>query len=97
MATSVRSNSFVYQHDNYSTTSSAATKTPANKPIDYLLISNVDSANDASISFDGGNNFITVKHGVSLELFPARMYSYQVQDASSGNHASLQCLYGSEA
>lgn len=95
MATQTVSNSLIYRHDNYNTTSTAATKTPTAR-IDYLLLSNTDSANDASISFDGGNTFLTLKHGVSLELLPNKLVSYQVKDASSGNHATMECLYGSD-
>jgi hypothetical protein len=97
MATNTKSSSYIYRHDNYSTvaSSSVATKTPA-EPISYLLISNTDAANDAQVSFDGGTNFITVKHGVALELYPANMVSYMVQDAVDGSHAAMQCLYGSD-
>ena len=97
MATNIRSNSYVYRHDNYNTPAAAsiATKTPA-QPIDYLLISNVDTANDAKVSFDGGTKFITIKHGFSLELWPAKMISYMVKDAVDNSHASIECLYGSE-
>lgn len=94
--TQVKTGSNVLRHDNYNTASSAATKTPTN-PIDYLLIQNVDAANDASISFDAGSTFITLAHGSSLELYVSKLVSYQIKDANSGSHATMQCLYGSEA
>jgi hypothetical protein len=97
MATNVRSNSLKYRHDNYSTVAAAsvATKTPV-EPADYLLISNVDAANDAKLSFDGGTTYITLHHGLALELFPCRMISYMVKDAVDASHATIECLYGSE-
>lgn len=97
MATNTKSSVYKYQHDNYSTVAAAsvATKTPTH-PACYLLISNTDSANDAKVSFDGGSNYITIRHGVSLELFPANLISYMVKDAVDNSHATIECLYGYE-
>lgn len=98
MAANVRSSSYFYRQDNYTTVAAAsvATKTPL-VPIDYLLIYNTDAANSASLSFDGGNTFFTLKAGVQLQLFPSKMISYMVKDTVDNSHAALQCIYGSES
>ena len=97
MPTSLITTSRVLRHDNYTTVAAAsiATKTPTS-PLDYLLISNTDAANDASFSFDGGTTFFTVAHGTSLSLYVDKLQSYKVKDAVDNSHATIQCLYGSE-
>ena len=94
MSTRTRADAQKFTHDNYSTTTSPATKTlPAHTS--SVLIVNTDGTDSLLVSFDASVTFITITHGNSLSVDCDGIVSYTVK--SSANTPAAQCLYGSEA
>lgn len=94
MPTAVTAAANTVEHDNYATSTSAATKTPAT-PANYLLIENMDATDNVLVSFDGGSTFKTIKPNSSLRIDVDKLKSYDVK--SSANTPAVEALYGFES
>lgn len=93
MATEIVSDAEKITHDNFSTSTSPATKTlPAR--CSAVFIENMDTTDNIRISFDGGTLFKDVKPGKALSIDVAFITSYIIK--SSANTPAVQALYASE-
>lgn len=83
-------------HENYSTTTTAATKTlPAQ--CTSLFIENMDATDNVLVSFDNGVTFKTIKptNSLSIDVDFTSARTYKVK--SSANTPNAECLYSSES
>lgn len=93
MSARQRSDVQLVTHDNYGTTTTAATKTLPHG-VSAVLIENMDSTDNLLVSFDNGATFKTIAPGKALSIDVDNLVSYKIK--SSANTPLAQCLYGSE-
>lgn len=93
MSTRTRVDVRVIQHDNYTATTTPATKTPTT-PANFVVMRNADATNDLMISFDAGVTYFSIGALQSLSFEVDGLVSYMVK--SSAATVAAQCLYGRE-
>lgn len=93
MSTRTRVDVSVIQHDNYTATVSAVTKTPTT-PANFLVLRNADPTNSLMVSFDAGVSFFSIGPLQTLSFDVDGLISYVVK--SSAATVAAECLYGRE-
>ena len=96
MSTRIRSCAQTITHDNFATTTVAATKSLPDQSTS-IFIENMDNTNNLLVSFDGGSNFKTILplKSLSLDLDFSGSRTYKIK--SSAGTPNAECLYASES
>jgi hypothetical protein len=93
MATSIRADAKSFQHDNFTATGTASSRTLPSKT-SSILVQNLDATNSILVSLDGGSTFVHVAAGMALSVDGYDFKSLHVK--SSTGSISVECVYGYE-